>query len=227
MYRSRRLRKGGSSSIIGGKERCYEMTQFLHCKKAELPGDKKRPPIRAIVSTAPTGGLLLSLPRDAECPTNAPTEVIFYDPILGVARCSCILSAPVPAGELRTYRCQVLEKLSHDQRREDLKISLSVPVEVAFRGKSWSSIVHNISASGVLLVSNLQAKKGDRLSFLFPKTDPPVPLTAEVLRVELRPPRNGRLSYGYGCRFVGLKAQHESLLRSYVFQEEKRLYRNG
>lgn len=200
------------------------MSQFIHCKKAELPGDKKHPSIRAIVSTAPTGGLLLSLPRDVECPTSVPTDIIFYDPVLGVARCSCVLSAPVPAGDLRTYRCQVLEKLSHDQRREDLKVSLSAPVDVSFRGGSWRATIHNISASGVLLVSNLQAKKGDRLSFLFTKTADPIPLTAEVLRVELRPPKGGRLTYGYGCRFIGLRPQHEAQLRSYVFQEEKRLY---
>ena len=32
------------------------------------------------------------------------------------------------------------------------------------------------------------------------------------------------MTYGYGCRFINLRAQDEALLRSYVFQEERRLY---
>ena len=38
------------------------MTPFIHCKKAEIPGNKGMPTLRAAVSHAPTGGLLLSLP---------------------------------------------------------------------------------------------------------------------------------------------------------------------
>ena len=200
------------------------MTPFLYCKKAEVPGGKGKPTIRAAVSTAPTGGLLISLPRDVNYPTNAPVEVVFYDPVLGVVRCSCLLSAPVPSGELRTYRCEVVEKLSQEQRREDLKITLSVPVDVIYGDGVWSATIHNISASGVLLVTSLPARKGDRLSFEFNRTETPVRLTAQVLRVELRPPVKGKLAYGYGCKFVDLKPQTEALLRSYVFQEERRLF---
>ncbi|MCI8909002.1 MAG: PilZ domain-containing protein, partial [Angelakisella sp.] len=29
---------------------------------------------------------------------------------------------------------------------------------------------------------------------------------------------------GYGCRFLNLTPQQESQLRSYIFQEERRLY---
>lgn len=200
------------------------MTPFIHCKKAEIPGNKGMPTLRAAVSHAPTGGLLLSLPRDTVFSSDIPVEVIFFDPILGITQCHCRLSAPVPSGYLRTYRCEVLETLSQQQRREDLKVSLFVPVEVTYNGSVWPATVNNISASGVLLTSVLSAKKGEHLAFQFSRTDTPVYLTARILRVDLRPPQKGKMTYGYGCRFINLRAQDEAMLRSYVFQEERRLY---
>lgn len=202
------------------------MTQFLYCKKAEIPGNKKRPAIRASVATAPTGGMLLSLPRAIELDTRKPMEVLFYDPVLGLARCRCRLFAPVPMGEMRAYRCEVLEKLSNNQRREDLKIALTIPTQVTYDDTIFPATILNISAGGVLLVASLPAKPGELLSFRFPKTNPPIPLTAKVLRVDLRPPQGGKLTYGFGCKFINLNPQNESLLRSYIFQEERRLYRS-
>ena len=200
------------------------MTPFLYCKKAEIPGGKGKPAIRAAVSHAPTGGLLVSLPRDSSYSSDVPVEMLFYDPVLGIVRCRCRLSAPVPSGQLRVYRCQVMEQLSREQRREDLKITLSAPVRLMVGDSIWDATIHNISASGVLLVTSLPARKGDRLTFDFNRTETPVRLTAQVLRVELRPPVKGKMAYGYGCRFVDLKPQAEALLRSYVFQEERRLF---
>lgn len=201
------------------------MTPFYHCKKAELPSTDGGAPIQAVVSNAPAGGLLLTLPRDVDLPLRTPIEVVFYDPLLGIARCLCSLSAPLPAGEMRSYRCEVLEQLSQNQRREDLKISMSVKVEVSYNDGYWPATIYNISASGVLLISDLVARVKDRLSFDFTKAGPVIPLVAEVLRVELRPSRYGRTTYGYGCRFVDLNPQYEAQLRSYIFQEERRLYR--
>lgn len=200
------------------------MTPFLHCKKARIPDVKGGAPVQAAVSHAPTGGLLLTVPRDAEYPLRTPIKVIFYDPLLGVVLCLCSLSAPLPEGEMRSYRCEVLDRLSSEQRREDLKLSMSVKVEVSYNNGHWPATIYNISASGVLLVSDLVAKTGEHLSFDFPKIEPPIPLVAEILRVELRSSRYNRVTYGYGCRFVKLTSQYEAQLRSYIFQEERRLY---
>ena len=201
------------------------MTQFEHCKKAEIPPAQKGDPvIRCAVGFASTGGMLLALPRDYKCSSDTPVPVVFYDPLLGLTRCSCRLSAPVAQGDVCVYRCEVLETLSKQQRREDLKVAVSVPVQVRFRDRLWPGTIANISAGGVLLMSPLNAHKGDMLYFLFNEMGENIPLTAQVLRVELRPSQNGKLTYGYGCRFVDLKPGHESLLRNYVFQEERRMY---
>jgi len=200
------------------------MTPFLHCKKAELPGGWGQPTIRASVSTAPTGGLLISLPRNISFSTTEPVDVVFFDPVMGLARCRCRLSAPVPEKDTCVYRCEVLDFVSQDQRRADLKVALNVPVEVNFGGTVWDAEVQNLSAGGVLLVSTLHAKQGDVLNFRFDQTDSPINLSAQVLRVGLRPPKKGKLYYGYGCRFLDLQPQDESLLRGYIFREERRMY---
>lgn len=200
------------------------MAQFDHCKKAEIPAEKGRPAIRCTVGSVSTGGLLLALPRDFKCSSDTPVTVVFFDPLLGLTRCSCRLSAPVPQGDVCVYRCEVLETLSKQQRREDLKVAVSVPVQIHFDGRIWPGMIANLSAGGVLLMSPLNARKGDVLRFQFTKAGEPIPLAAQVLRVELRPSQNGKLTYGYGCRFIDLKPGHESILRNYVFQEERRIY---
>ena len=50
-------------------------------------------------------------------------------------------------------------------------------------------------------------------------------LTAQVLRVEDLTAQPNRPLYGYGCKFVGLPARAESQLRSFVFKEERQLYK--
>lgn len=203
------------------------MTLFLNCKKAEILDPKAGAPIPAAVSTGSVGGLLISLPRGTELSLRAPIDIRFYDPTLGVVRCRCRLSSPLVTGGMRTYRCEVLERLAQIQRREDIKVSLNVSVNVDYEGMLYPSTIENISAGGIYLISGLTASVGDQFTFVFPRTDPPVTLTAGILRVELRVNQNGRNVYGYGCRFVDLNVSQESLLRGFVFQEERRLYRQN
>lgn len=202
------------------------MTPFSSCKKADILLPKPADPVQAAVTTDSTGGLLVSVPRGTECPLHTPVDIRFFDPILGVVRCRCRLSSPLVSGDTRSFRCKVLERLTQIQRREDIKVPLSVAVYVDYEGTRYPANIENISAGGVYLVSGLVAAVGDQLSFTFPKTDPPIPLTARILRAELRINQNGRSAYGYGCRFVDLNVSNESLLRAFVFQAERQLYRN-
>lgn len=193
------------------------------CKKAELTDIATGRTVAAGVSTSPTGSLLIAVPLTCKVEVGKPVNVNFLDASRGVVACRCSLTAPLPTGDKRfiAYRCQVLEHLSQQQRREDIKVNLNVRLEVIMTstGARASATVRNISASGVYLTTALAAKPKDCLSFEFRADGTPIPLVAEVLRVETVP-EQGRM--GYGCRFVRLSPRYEAQLRSYVFKEERR-----
>lgn len=199
------------------------MTPFLNCKKAEILGINGNDPVQAVVTTGASSGLLVIVPREIKCPLRTPLDVRFYDPVQGIVRCRCSLTHPAISGSMCAYRCKVLEQVFRLQRREDIKVAQSLRVDVDYEGILFPSTILNLSAGGVYLVSGLTAAIGDRLTFSFPKTDPPILLHAEVLRAELHVNKE-RSAYGYGCRFVDLNVGQENQLRRYVFQEERKLY---
>ena len=91
------------------------MTPFLHCKKAEILNPGTNGSIRASVSTGAVGGLLVSVPREAELSLRGSVRIRFYDSTLGVVLCRCRLSSPLTSGNMRVYRCKVLEQLARVQ----------------------------------------------------------------------------------------------------------------
>ena len=97
------------------------MTQFSHCKKAEIFGLQEGP-VRAAVTMGATSGLMVIVPREIKCPLRTPLNIRFYDPIQGVVLCRCRLTHPAISGAICTYRCQILEHLAQLQRREDIKV---------------------------------------------------------------------------------------------------------
>ena len=128
----------------------------------------------------------------------------------------------------RSFRCQVLEIISRNQRRQDIKISLTSKVTVTLerpdRTLEAPATLYNISAGGVYLVTDLELKPGEQLSFYFHDAGGTIPLTAQVLRVETRPDRYSRPVVGYGCQFVDMANMYELQLRSFVFKEERRIH---
>lgn len=202
------------------------MAMFSRCKKAELTDPASGQTVSAGVSTGPLDSLILAVPPSCKIESGQPMEIRFLDPTLGVVTCRCKLSAPLAAGDKQfiAYRCHVLEHLSQNQRREDIKIPLTAQVRITHPGSGLVTFANlcNISASGVYLVTTMAVRKGDALSFRLQTPDASIPLTAEILRAEARPDLGG---IGYGCRFVHLATQHETQLRAYIFQEERRLYR--
>lgn len=202
------------------------MAMFSRCKKAELTDPASGQTVSAGVSTGPLDSLILAVPPSCKIESGQPMAIRFLDPTLGVVTCRCKLSAPLAAGDKQfiAYRCQVLERLSQNQRREDIKIPLTAQVRITHPDSGLVAFANlcNISASGVYLVTTMAVRKGDALSFRLQTADVSIPLTAEILRAEARPDLGG---IGYGCRFVHLATQHETQLRAYIFQEERRLYR--
>ena len=202
------------------------MAMLSRCKKAELTDAESGQTVAAGVSMGPLDSLMIAAPLTCKVNTGKPVDIRFLDPALGVVTCRCKLTAPLLTQDKRflVYRCQVIKRLSQEQRREDVKIPLNVKVMASHQeaGNSAPGFLRNISASGVYIGTSLPAQKGEHLSFTFPTPEGPVPLTAEILRVESQPSLGG---FGYGCRFVHLSSQNESKLRAYIFQEERRLYR--
>ena len=195
-----------------------------HCTKAEIYDNEDELICQARVSMDAGGGLLVLVPRSFNYQELGLCKTIFFDPMLGLVTCKCAFSSPLLLPEqMLSLRCQIMEQLSAHQRRDDIKLPLSAQTSVSLDGgeeEPVPAVIRTISAGGVYLTTSMPARKGDQLTFDFPQADGAIPLTAEVLRVELRPPQKGRLAYGYGCRFVRLSSRHEAQLRSYVFKEE-------
>ncbi len=207
------------------------MTAFFHCKKAEVFDKATGQSIAAAVSVGPMDSLLVTLPRSFKHSSADPVQVVFYDPVEGLVTCRCTLSAPLITDDRQhcSYRCQVLDRLSQEQRREDIKIPLTskvtVTLETPERTLEAPATIYNISAGGIYMaVTDLELNPGDQVSFYFHDAGGTIPLTAEVLRVEVRRDRYSRPVKGYGCQFVDLAAMYELQLRGFVFKEARRFY---
>lgn len=202
------------------------MAMFTRCKKAELTDAASGQTVAAGVSIGPLDSLMLALPQSCKVNLGKAMNINFLDPSLGVVTCQCKLTSPLLTGDKKfaVYRCQVIKRLSQKQRREDIKIPLTAQVRITHLDSDTTALaaLRDISAGGVYLNTSLPAQKGDKLAFTFHETGTPIPLTAEILRVEARPDLG---SIGYGCRFIRLAPQYETQLRAYIFQEERRLYK--
>lgn len=208
---------------------------FEKCKKADVYAKGGSLICQARISVSRTGQILLVIPRSAVYKPNAPYRVVFYDPVLGRVTCNCRLSAsvPLPNSNLNSLRCEVLEQLAQDQRRQDVKIPLgeNVLLHAVFQpgdvGKipegGFPATIVNISAGGVYLRTSVLLEKGRRVWFDYRINNENLTLSAQILRAE-----NGALNqnqnqilYGYGCKFINMLSRHESMLRSYIFQLQR------
>ena len=206
---------------------------FEKCKKADIYEKGGAMICQARVSVGHTGQILLVIPRAAAYKPNSPYRVVFYDPVLGRVTCRCRLSSslPLPNSDLCSLRCEVLEQLAQDQRRQDVKVPLgeNILLHAVFQpgdvgkipeGGSPATIV-NISAGGIYLRTPLLLEKGRRVWFDYRINNENLTLSAQVLRAENASMNHNQILYGYGCRFINLLSRHESLLRSYIFQLQR------
>lgn len=203
------------------------------CKKAEVFSIDGSFLSEAGVSIGPMGSILVTLPRSVDMEELNPCRVVFFDPLLGRLTCRCALSSPLPLPDRKqSLRCDILERLSQEQRREDVKISLEVKVmlhithepgdSVRVPAAGWPATTRDISAGGIYLCTDLVLAEGRRIRFDFRETGETIPLTARILRVDDITERPSQPMYGYGCRFLNLQNRHENQIRNFVFQEERR-----
>lgn len=207
---------------------------FEKCKKGDIIEKTGALICQARVSVGHSGEVLLVIPRAAVYKPNSLYRVVFYDPVLGRVTCRCRLSAslPLPGGELCSLRCEILEQLSQEQRRQDVKIPLEMTVmlHVVYQPGDVSrvpesgvpSAIVNISAGGVYLRAPLLLDKGRRVWFDFQIGGENLTLSAQVLRRENAALSSAhQLQYGYGCKFINMLSKHEAALRSFIFQQQR------
>lgn len=215
---------------------------FEKCKKADILEKSGALICQARISVGRNGEVLMVIPRAAAYKPNTNYRVVFYDPVLGRVTCRCRLSVsvPLPGGELCSLRCEILEQLAQDQRRQDVKIPLGMNIMLHAAYQSGDPIEHsvlgvpativNISAGGVYLRTALQLTRGRRVWFDFAETGENLTLSAMVLRVENVSANNAGSNkplYGYGCKFVDMLSRHEAALRSYIFQQQRNQRNRG
>ena len=183
------------------------------------------------VSQGPMESILLEVPRTIDWKEHAICRVVFYDPTLGRLTCRCSLSSPlILPDQMLSIRCEIVEKLSQEQRRNDVKVPVGVrvllriphrPGDAPVPPEGWPATV--ISAGGVCLRTDFALEEGRTCSFVFPEAGGDIPLTAKVLWSADASTRPYQTLYAYGCQFVGLPSRYESQLRGFVFREERRL----
>ncbi|MBQ4347968.1 MAG: PilZ domain-containing protein [Firmicutes bacterium] len=205
------------------------MRKFEHCKKADILNEKNEPIATADVGIDSSNRLRLTF-TDFDPTKSEEFNVLFYDPSEGLVTCLCRFSQPEVIDKKLIMTCHVIQRLAQEQRRRDLKVNLKHDVYIQLMGRGGGEFhadIVNFSAGGVLLRSKLFAGPGDKLFFSFREAGDNIPMIAEILRVE--PPKSNEepLIYGYGCRFLGLTAQQEEMLRGFVFRQEMEKRKNN
>ncbi|MDE7261525.1 MAG: PilZ domain-containing protein [Oscillospiraceae bacterium] len=208
---------------------------FERCKKADILEKSGELLCRAKVKVGRAGDIVLVIPTAAEYHANANYHVLFYDPNNGLVTCKCRLSPPVtlPGGQFQTLRCEVQDRVAANQRRQDLKIQVQINImlHAAFQpGDTFMmpeggvpAIIDNISAGGVYFRTATNLPVGRRVWFALPGAGEELTPSAQILRSEKVAPLPGSTeSFGYGCKFVNMLSRQETLLRSFVFQEERK-----
>ena len=186
------------------------MAILEYCKRAEIFDSDGDLLVQAGVEQGPMDSVLLIVPRSFDFHLLPYFQIVFYDPILGMLTCRCSLNSPLDLPEqMRSLRCEIIDRLSQEQRRQDVKVSVGEKVMLHTSRQPGDAV--QIPSEGVqATVLNIRAGGT-------------IPLVAKILRVSDETVYPSQPLYGYGCRFMDLPARYESQLRSFVFREDRRL----
>ena len=208
---------------------------FERCKKADILEKSGELLCRARVKVGRSGDIMMIIPTAAAYKPNSMYHVLFYDPVNGLVTCKCRLSTSVtlPGGELCSLRCEVQDRLAARQRRQDVKVPVQISVmihasflpgdTVQLPDIGCPAVIDNISAGGVYFRMNTALPVGRKIWFSTRQFGEELTLSAQILRVErIQTQANQPEMYGFGCKFINLLSRQETLLRSFVFQEERK-----
>ena len=209
------------------------MAILQNCTKAEVYDSNGTLLCPATVQSGPMDSILVITPDSLDHREHDLFRIVFYDPVLGVLTCRCELSAPLDLPDhMTSYRCEILERLNQEQRRQDVKVPLDMTVmlHAVYQPGDTSrmpeagvpSTIVNISAGGVYLRAPLMMDKGRRVWFDFQIDRENVTLSAQVLRRDNAAlSSNHQIHYGYGCKFINMLSKHEAALRSFIFELQR------
>jgi len=214
-----------------------------NCKKASIYTIQNHFLCDAAVSDIQENSARLTMEEMEDAASDflgSECHVTFYDGVKGLVTYHCTITdhkeSEVTPGVINiSIECHIGEQLSALQRRNDLKVPVSIPVTLNFAGRSSRPIdipgtIRNISAGGIFVTCRYSFRPGDFVSFplVLKENTPPDILTVQVLRIQDREPLHdiiGREAddeslFGFGCRFAGMPSRTEAQIRNFVFRQD-------
>ncbi len=154
------------------------------CKKASIYSLEHTFLCDATVSQFREDSAILTIDGPAAAFLTSKIYVTFYDGIKGLVTYFCELDNyreenPAPDVYQSIVRCTVKEEISVLQRRNDVKISVNIPVNIVLssdpsKGEAVPAIIRNISAGGIFFICRRHIPQDMVVSFSSPSKRTPL-----------------------------------------------------
>jgi len=191
-------------------------------------------------------GILLSLNSDTiivkgnNLPIlNSGLEIFveIYDELVGISPYLCTVSV----GTRNQLTAKIQRKDPVIERRNTLKIKTDLSFYVNSIHRNGEDIteefpkvkinVLNLSIGGMLISSNIELLVGDIITYYFKYYKyKSIPLEAKIIRIDLLENddihEHGGNDINYGCYFLSMSGNDESVILQYLFDRQLQLYRN-
>lgn len=133
-----------------------------------------------------------------------------------------------PGGEFTEYTVEPTERTWYfisasnhgsDSSREDIRahVSIQTPITISGSFDSFSVVIKDISAGGIMFVTDRILEAGTEFSFELTPMRETLKVAASIIR---RIPTHTKGLYGYGCRFIYLPPHDEAEIRQYVLRQD-------
>lgn len=217
---------------------------LLECKKATVYDLDKYLIGDVGVEVIDEDSVLLIFTEEMIDSLRTEALVTFYDATRGLVTCLCNMTLVTKSEQdlelpyQYAARCQIIEERGIIQRRSDVKIKVSFPVEITGKDAKEKEFVikakmRDISAGGIAFISSERLPKGQEFVFSFTKGETPIDLTGKVLRImksedvgeKLGTDSDGNENIMYGCCFTNMNLTKETAVRRYVYKEQLRRFR--
>ena len=207
---------------------------FYDCKRASIYSLNNTFLCDAAVSDIKKDSVTLTMKGISADILSSEVYVVFYDSTKGLVKNFCELSMykedMVSPGVFQSrVHCDIGREISVEQRRNDVKVPVNIPVNLSHSGGNTAAVLRNLSAGGTFLVCDHVFQPGNEVEFTFSlqRDAAPVTVSARVLRVQEGDAVASVLGntaditdgmMGYGCQFMELPSRTEALIRNHVFR---------